>query len=155
LFKVKVLNGNPQVESYDANGVSSLPITNVNGQATNLKQATVSLSITAAATVTATNLIPAGSVVIGVTTRVTTAVTGDAGFTGFSVGDGTDADRWGANLTPTINETSDGTDCTITSVPIYGAATSVVLTQVGGSTFSAGGVVRITVHYISLTAPTS
>jgi hypothetical protein len=93
--------------------------------------------------------------VLGVTCRNTTAVTGDAGFTGYDIGDGSDVDRWGANVNPAINETTDLTDCTITSVPIYAAATSVVLTQVGGSAFVADKTIRVTVHYISLTAPTS
>ncbi len=126
-----------------------------NGQTTNIKQATVVVTTTAAGTATATNLIPAGSMVIGVSTRVTTAVTGDAGFTGINIGDGSDPDRWGANVNPALDETTDLTDCTIISAPIYAAATSVVLTQVGGSTFNAGGVVRITVHYINLTAPST
>jgi hypothetical protein len=127
----------------------------LNAQATNIKQATIVVTTTAAATVTATNLIPAGSMVVGVTCRNTTAVTGDAGFTGYNIGDGSDPDRWGANVDPAINETTDLTDCTITSVPLYAAATSVVLTQVGGSTFVADKTIRITVHYISLTAPST
>lgn len=156
VFNVKVLNGNPTVYSYDSSGGSSLPIVNANGQSTNIKQATMLLTIgpVAAATDTCLNLIPAGSMVVGVTTRVTTAVTGSSGFTGFSIGDGTDADRWGANVAPGLNETTDLTDCTITSIPIYSSATSIILTQVGGATFNTGGVVRVTVHYISLTAPT-
>lgn len=126
-----------------------------NGQAANIMQATVVVTTTAAATATATNLIPAGSMVVGVTCRNTTAVTGDAGFTGYNIGDGSDADRWGANVNPASNETTDLSDCTITSAPIYAAATSVVLTQVGGSRFDADKTIRVTVHYVSLTAPTS
>jgi len=126
-----------------------------NSQATNVKQATAVVTTTAAATATATNLIPAGSMVVGVSCRNLLAVTGDAGFTGYSVGDGSDVDRWGANVNPAINETTDLTDCTITSVPIYATAASVVLTQVGGSTFVADKTVRVTVHYISITAPST
>lgn len=126
-----------------------------NLQSTNIQQATAVVTTTAAATATATNLIPAGCLLIGVTTRVTTAVTGDAGFTGYSVGNGTDADMFGANVSPSLNATTDLTNSTITAPVIYTAATSIVLTQVGGSTFVAGGVVRVTVHYISLTAPTT
>lgn len=150
------LGGNPITKSFNGDGTAAINHYNTNGQMTSIKMATVSLTIgpVAAATDTCLNLIPAGSMVVGVTTRVTTAVTGDAGFTGFSVGDGSDVDRWGANLNPAAGETSDLTDCTITSAPIYNAATSIILTQVGGSTFATGGVVRVTVHYISLTAPT-
>jgi hypothetical protein len=150
-----MINGNPIIKSFNGDGTAAINHYNTNGQQTSIKMATVVLTIgpVAAATDTCLNLIPAGSMVIGVTTRVTTAVTGDAGFTGFSVGDGADADRWGANLNPAKDETSDLTDCTITSAPIYSTATSVILTQVGGSAFATGGVVRVTVHYISLTAP--
>jgi hypothetical protein len=146
---------NGPIKRFEVDSAGTVAAIGVNSQATNIKQATVTVTTTAAATATATNLIPAGSMVIGITTRVTTAVTGDAGFTGFNIGDGSDVDRWGANVTPTVDQTTDLTDCTVTTPPIYAAATSVVLTQVGGSTFVAGGVVRITVHYISLTAPTA
>ena len=144
---------NALVDRVSIDSTGKMSHLGVNSQATNVQQAMAVVTTTAAATATATNLIPAGSMVVGVTTRVTTAVTGDAGFTGFSIGDGSDVDRWGANVTPSLDETTDLTDCTITSPAIYAAATSVVLTQVGGSTFVAGGVVRVTVHYISLTAP--
>ena len=73
---------------------------------------------------------------------------------GFSIGDGSDVDRWGSNVAPGLNETTDGTDYTITAgCPHYAAATSVVLTQVGGSTFVAGGVVRVVVHCVVYGAP--
>jgi hypothetical protein len=128
----------------------------VQSQATNIKQATVAVTTTAAATATATNLIPAGCLCIGVSTRVLTAVTGDAGFTGFNIGDGTDPDMFGANVSPSLNATTTLANSTITAPVINtSAAKSVVLTQVGGTTFNAGGVVRITVHYIDLTAPTT
>jgi hypothetical protein len=134
----------------DDNGTAFL---GANSQATAIKQATVVVTTTAAATATATNLIPAGSMVVGVSCRNLLAVTGDAGFTGYSIGDGSDADAWGANVNPAANETTDLTDCTITTPLIYAAATSVVLTQVGGSVFVADKTIRVTVHYINLTAP--
>ncbi|MFA5284151.1 MAG: hypothetical protein WC347_01010 [Smithellaceae bacterium] len=144
---------NAEANAVEVDSTLTTKFYGASSQSTNIKQATVAVTTTAAATVTASNLIPAGSMVVGVTTRVTTAVTGDAGFTGINIGDGTDPDRWGANVSPLINETTDLTDCTVTTPPIYASATSIVLTQVGGSTFVAGGVVRVTVHYISLTAP--
>jgi hypothetical protein len=103
------------------------------------------------ATMTITNAIPSGSIVLGVAVRVTTAITGDAGFTGFSVGDGIDVDRWGANLNPAKDETSDLTDCTITSIPIYAAATSIVFSAVGND-FTAGGV-RVVIVYKTISPP--
>ena len=138
--------------TIDSTGATSLA--GDNAQATNIKQSTVILTLTNNPTTTATNLIPAGSMVVGVTCRNISAVQGDATITGYSIGDGSDVDRWGANVAPGINETTDLTDCTITTVPLYAAATSVVLTYVGsGTNFTAGGTVRITVHFMNLTAP--
>lgn len=121
-----------------------------NAQTITPRLATTSVNTSSGATVTATNLIPAGAMVIGVTTRVTTAITG---ATSFQVGDGTDPDRWGAAIAVAINTTSTNTATTVTTPTIYPGATSVVLTANGGN-FS-GGAVRITVHYIEIGAPTS
>jgi hypothetical protein len=144
-------NAGTLVDRVEVDSTGTVKHLGVNSQSTNIQQATVVVTTTAAATATATNLIPAGSMVVGVTCRNTTAVTG-SGLTGYSIGDGSDPDRWGANVNPAINETTDLSDCTITSVPIYAAATSVVLTGDGGS-FDADKTIRVTVHYISLTAP--
>jgi hypothetical protein len=121
-----------------------------NAQTITPRLATTSVNTTSGATVTATNLIPAGALVLGVTTRVTTAVTG---ATTFKVGDGTDDDRWGAAVAIALNTTSANTATTVTTPTIYPSATSVVLTA-NGSNFS-GGAVRITVHYLEIGAPTS
>jgi hypothetical protein len=143
---------NAPLKRFEIDSTGATSFSGDNAQATNIKQASVVVTTTAAATATATNLIPAGSMVVGVTCRNTSAIAGDA-LTGYNVGDGTDADAWGANVSPNINETTDLTDCTVTAPAIYAAATSVVLTQVGGTTFTAGGTIRVTVHYINLTAP--
>ncbi len=121
-----------------------------NGQKITVQSVSATLSGLSGATATATNLIPAGSIVLGVTTRVTTLITG---ATSLKVGDGTDDDRWGATVGLTAGTTTTGSSFTISSVPIYTSATSVVLTA-NGSNFTAGAV-RVTVHYISFTAATS
>ena len=100
------------------------------------------------ASVTATNLIPVGSLVIGVTCRVGTGITG---ATSFDVGDGTDVDRFGAAIATGVATRSDLADSTVTTAQIYTAATNVVLTA-NGANF-AGGSVRVTVHFIDLVAP--
>ena len=121
------------------------------GQKTESLQASaVSPALSSGSTYTFTNLIPAGSLVVGVTIRVNTLITG---ATSISIGDGTDADRWGAGIAVAAGTTTTLANATITTPPIYAAATSVVLTA-AGSDFTAG-VVRATVHYISLTAATS
>lgn len=130
---------------------TSVVVQTANASTVQRKQATVQSSAMSGASVTLTNLIPAGSAVVGVTVHPTTAITSGDGATTYNVGDGTDVDRWGA----AIAFASDVTlaNITITSVPIYAAATSVVLTAIGG-TFNAG-VVRVTVHYDTITAATS
>jgi hypothetical protein len=149
-------NNGTLLDRVEVDSTGTTKFLGANTQSTNIKQATAVVTTTAAATATATNLIPVGCMVVGVTTRVTTAVTGDAGFTGINIGDGTDADMFGANVSPLINATTGLANSTITTPVINtSAAKSVVLTQVGGSTFVAGGVVRVTVHYIDLTAPTT
>ena len=102
------------------------------------------------ASMTITPAIPAGSIVLGVTTKVTTLMTGGAGFTGYSVGTAADPDAWGANLNPALNEQSDLSDCTIITVPIYAAATDIVITAVGNN-FTAGAI-RVSVHIVRFAA---
>jgi len=123
----------------------------LNGQATRLAHATVQSGAMSGATLTLTNLIPAGSLVLGVTLHPTTAITSGDGATTYNLGDGTDVDRFGA----AVAFASDVTlaNITVAGPQYYTAATNVVLTAIGG-TFNAG-VVRATVHYISLTAATS
>lgn len=124
--------------------------------ATNLQATTAQIVTSGAAivgsvaSVTLTNLIPAGVLVLGVTTRVTTAITG---ATSFQVGDGTDTDKWGATVNIALNTTSDGADFTALTPTFYPATTSVVLTANGGN-FTAGNI-RVAVHYIDLIPPSS
>lgn len=121
------------------------------GDAANFKVATTTLSAMSGATVTATSLIPAGAVVVGVLVRVTTLITASAG-TGFTIGDGTTADRWGSAVALAAGTTTTGANFKAATAPnqAYAAATNVVLTMTGGS-FTAGAV-RIVVYYWDFTA---
>lgn len=122
-----------------------------NGQEMGIKTATTTITTSSGASQTATNLIPAGCFYLGVTIRVTTTVTG---ATSIDVGDGSDVDRWGDNIAVSANTTTTMASFTATgSGERQASALSVVLTAVG-SNFT-GGVVRITVHYLDLTAATS
>ena len=120
--------------------------TGANGQSTQLGQSTTLLSALSGATVTATNLIPANCILLGVTARVTTAITG---ATTFDIGDGTTADRFGNDIAIALNTTAN--NCIAPA--LVTAATNVVLTA-NGSNFT-GGAVRLTAHFITLVAPTS
>lgn len=124
------------------------------GQALSIKHVEVSVNTSAGATVTASNLIPAASLVIGVTARVTTVITGPASW---QIGDGTTANKWGNALALTAGTTTSIANflAAAASPTYYLAATNVVLTAVGGGGAFTGGAVRLTVHYISLTPATS
>ena len=93
------------------------------------------------ASATATDLIPAGAVVFGVLVEVTTLATGAATF---SVGDGTDADKWGTGIAVALGTKTSGSDFTAGDPTHYAAATSVVLT--GDVAFTAGAA-RVVVVY--------
>jgi hypothetical protein len=110
-------------------------------------EATTGLS--GATKVSTADLIPAGSLVLGVTVKVVTTITG---ATTFTIGDGTDADKWGATIALAAGTKTSIIDFTTTTPTYYAAATKITLTATG-SNFTAGAV-TITVHYISLTAIT-
>ena len=116
------------------------------GQSTRLGQSTTLLTALSGATVTATNLIPANCILLGVTARVTTAITG---ATSFDIGDGSTADRFGDDIAIALNTTAN--NCIAPA--LITAATNVVLTA-NGSNFT-GGAVRLTAHFMTLVAPTS
>lgn len=96
------------------------------------------------ATVTLTNIIPAGAVVVGVTCKVTTAITG---ATSFDIGTATDVDRFGAAIAVALGTTSDNRNWTAGTVECFPAATSLILTA-NGSNFT-GGAVYVSVQYLS------
>lgn len=127
---------------------------NANGATANVRSATTTVNLSGA-TSTASALFPAACIRLGVTARVTTIVTSGDGGTDMNVGDGTDADRYGATIAFAAGTTVDMSNATAdpSSGGWVGATGDVVFTCNGG-TFS-GGVVRVCAHYLDLTAPTS
>ena len=125
-----------------------------NGQALNMRIATgTKTTDSGTGTETIPNAIPAGSIVLGVTARVTTILAG-SGLTTWSLGLSGDTDRWGTGLALAGNTTVDATDFATDVQPtVYPAATDIVLTAAAGQFDS--GVIRYTIHYYALTAPTS
>jgi hypothetical protein len=106
--------------------------------------ATATLTAMSGASVTATALIPDGAVVVGVTARVTTAITG---ATGFEIGTAGDPDRWGDITGTAVGTTSDNRDWTAGTIECFTAATDVVITA-KTSDFTAGAM-RVVVHYLA------
>lgn len=97
------------------------------------------------ATATSSELCPADTYVLGVTTYVDTAITG---ATSYSIGDGSDADRWGATIAVDVDTTSDLTDLVGQGPQLETSALDVVLTA-AGSNFTAGDV-TVSCIYLSI-----
>ena len=127
-----------------------ITLTGATGQLTEIKQSTTLKSTLSGATVTATSLIPAGSMVVGITARVTTLITG---ATTFDIGVSGAVDLFGDAIAVAKDTTTDLTD-TKAATPMNATAAVNVLLTANGSDFTAGAV-RLTVHYIDLTASTS
>jgi hypothetical protein len=97
------------------------------------------------ATTDSTAIIPDRAVVIGVTARVITAITG---ATSFDIGVAGATNRYGSGIGVALNSESNG----VTGSPVaYYSDTALRLTA-NGSDFT-GGEVRLAVHYMQLTPP--
>jgi hypothetical protein len=116
-----------------------------NYQRMTVKSVKQTLSALSGASVTTTGtFIPDGAVVVGVTTRVGTTLTG---ATGYTIGDGTDADRWGDITGTAIGTTSDNANWTAGTIECFTAGGNVTLTA-NGSNFTAGAI-EICVFYLA------
>lgn len=112
-----------------------------------LATARATLSNVSGASVTASALVPDGAVVVGVTSKVTTALGTSNGTTGYQIGDGSDVDRWGAITGTALGTSSDNRDWTATTVQAFTSATDVVITATGGN-FDGTGVIYLSVQYL-------
>jgi hypothetical protein len=92
--------------------------------------------------------IPAYANLIGVTTRVTTAVTG---ATTYDVGDGSDVDLWGAAIAVALGSQSRTADFTAVAAVGAAATSRTVTLTANGSNFT-GGIVEICLHYLTTEA---
>lgn len=123
------------------------------------RQAKATLSAVNGATATATNLIPAGALLFGVTTRINTALGTSNGTTGYTVGDGTDSDLWGgvtlvisgAATQPGGGGSMTGYTATGAVGVMYTTAQSVVITATGGN-FNGTGEIEVVAHYMIVEA---
>ena len=116
-----------------------------NYQRMTVKSAKQTLSALSGASATTTGtFIADGAVVVGVTTRVSTALTGAAGYT---IGDGTDADRWGDITGTAVGTASDNRDWTAGTIECFTAGREITLTA-KTSNFT-DGAVEICVFYLA------
>ena len=104
------------------------------------------------ATVTVTDARPAKKFILGITARVTTVVAG-AALTTINIGDGTDADRYGAAILAAKDTRVGYGDATADPREWLTAAGNIVFTAVVG-VFSSG-VIRLDVHYLDLEVPSA
>jgi len=124
--------------------------TQVQGSAATTTQFATAVVLTpSGATATAVGLIPAGAIVLGVTTRNINA----AGPAGYDVGDGVNTDRWGNSISTVNGTVSNSSDFVSSAIEIFPVANDVVITS-DGVNFT-GGQIRVKVHYITLTGPIS
>jgi len=100
------------------------------------------------ASYTTTIAIPAYAHLIGVTTRVTTEVTG---ATDYDVGDGSDVDLWGAAIGVAVGSESRTADFTNIAAVGPAATSRTVTLTANGSNFTAG-VIEICLHYLTTEA---
>lgn len=122
----------------------------LNGQLLNFKGLTELTTIAAAATSVTTIQIPAKSIVLAVSALVTTII---PTATTFDVGDGITAAKFN---TAAVAVAAGSSDPGTKAGPVYfAAATAITLTMNGTPPAAATGRVRITIHYISVTVPTS
>lgn len=117
-----------------------------------IRSAKVTKTAAVGASVTATALIPAGCFLLGVTTRVNTALGAGTGTTGYTVGDGSDVDLWGVAAAVIAGTATKGSDFTAAgAAKFYATAQDVVLTAAGGN-FDGTGAIEVVAHYIAVEA---
>lgn len=111
---------------------------------------TSSALLTVASSATTSGLIPAGAILLSVTVRVVTLVTG---ATTFDVGDGSDVDRFGAAIAVAANTTTTPAAYTADPRTFSTSAQEVTLTPNGGA--FTGGTVRVNATFFWATGATS
>lgn len=137
-----------KVLSCDIDANLNLLLGGSHGASLNLKYATneMVLSLVGAAT-TWTAAIPDGSLVLGVSTIITRTITG-ALVTGYTIGDGVDADRWGAITGLAIGVKSGNANWVIGTIDMAIVATDLVITAVGAT--PTAGSIRVGLFYADL-----
>jgi len=130
-------------------------VTVTNGSQFQILTKTVIVDGAAAATLTATNFIPAGSTVLGLVTYVTSTFS-NTSLTSMKIGDGSTTDKFSsATMALTAGTTSNSeTDGNKTALFYSKAATSVVITG-NGASFAANGHIRLILYYTASSVPTS
>lgn len=152
---LKVTANSAGTISFVTSGTVNLVDNSTNGAVTRTLQTITAVASAAGATITATNAIPAGCFLAGVTTRIYTAFGATNGLTSIDIGTAGDPDGFGNDEVITINATTSNADWTAgTLATVYAAATSIIVTGNGdgGNEFDATGNIRVTTHCLNVTA---
>lgn len=120
-----------------------------NGQILAVQQLSEETTIAAAATTDTTIQMPAASVVLGVSVRVTTVI---PTATTFTVGDSGSAARFS---TAAVSVAAGSTDKGTKAGAYYNASALSVRITPNGTPATATGKVRVTIYYYTVTPPTS
>lgn len=128
----------------------ALGVTGANGQLAQIKSLSELTTIAAAASTDTAIQMPAGAIVLAVSVRVTTLIPTAATFT---VGDSGSAARFntGASVLVAAGTTDKGTK----AGAYYNAGALAVRITPNLTPAAATGVVRVTIHYLDVTPPTS
>jgi hypothetical protein len=133
------------------NSYGRLQVAGENGEFTSFRHSTVQSGAMSGASLTLADLIPAGCIVFGVTVFETTPITSGDGGTTFTVVDE-------GSITTYASAVAFGTKVNLLNqaitAPKYYTAEKDLIINCNGGTFS-GGVVRVTIHYLTLVAATS
>lgn len=151
---------NTLATAWSLNGTATstdTTMTGGNGQTTVTGSLSESITLSTSGTTTDSTIdLPANSIILSVTGRVTTTITT---ATDWKLGDATIADRFSdANATLTAGTTTVGinqwkADRTTAGQGAFQQSTAKVRITTTGT--PGAGVIRITIHYITLSAPTS
>ncbi len=146
----------PYLWSGSVYAASFIAGTGASGSTLQILTKTTTIAGAASATITASNFIPAGSIVLGLTSYVTSTFS-NTSLTSMKIGDGSTTNKFSsATMALTAGTTSNSlTDGAAATAPLlYQAATSVVVTG-NGASFTTNGIIRIVLFYIQVTPPTS
>jgi hypothetical protein len=143
LSGLKIRNGGP----FEATG--NIAQTLANGQALNVLTQTEVMTIAASASSNSASPIPGGAIILGISVRVTAAVTCTTNFT---VGDAGSATRYSTGaVSKALNSTDRGTK----AGAYYNASNTAIVITPDTTPSDNTGRVRTTIHYIQIDPPTS
>ena len=94
----------------------------------------------------ASNLIPSGSLVFGVVSKSKSIGTGTANT--YSIGDNTNTTLWGTNISTSLGTTTSSANFNVTTLPLYNAQPTIYIYPLNGTFVNQ--VFDVTVYYMNI-----